>query len=364
MMHIRLGPLTVVALSLLASGLAIDAPVSARQQKPATDAKTPPAPAQPSPEQQDLAALTQLVDAAVAGTQSPAGSIPLRWTSHHLIKSQGNSVYIPFTVSVDRSQLTTPSTAVYVRVVSKESSTLTLGAAKPTHPWDTLHFITVPPDGNISRAIALPPGTYDAFIAVKDKSAAAAPPAAPGAGGAPAAAPAPAASPMGLVRHELVVPAFVETELDTSSILLARALETLPAPLPADQQQDHPYTFGPLKVTPAVDGRFTNASDLQVLFWIYGASHTGGKPDVTVEFSFHQVLPEGEKYFNKTAPQDMNEKTLPPEFNLTAGHQLLSSLAIPLKSFPAGDYRLEVKITDKPSGKTLTENARFTIAAA
>jgi hypothetical protein len=30
-------------------------------------------------------------------------------------------------------------------------------------------------------------------------------------------------------------------------------------------------------------------------------------------------------------------------------------------SFPAGDYRLEIKITDKPSGKTVTQNVNFTV---
>jgi hypothetical protein len=36
---------------------------------------------------------------------------------------------------------------------------------------------------------------------------------------------------------------------------------------------------------------------------------------------------------------------------------------VPLKSFPAGEYRAEIKITDKLSGKTLTHNATFTVQA-
>jgi hypothetical protein len=34
---------------------------------------------------------------------------------------------------------------------------------------------------------------------------------------------------------------------------------------------------------------------------------------------------------------------------------------IPLSSFPAGDYRLEIKITDKPSGNQLTQSVNFTV---
>jgi hypothetical protein len=360
-MHIRQGPIVCLALALAATGIASSATARADQQKPPADAKAPP---QPQPDGLlELQSLSQTVDGVTAGTQQLPSDIAVSWLSNHFIKSAGDSVYIPFTITVNRSQLQSPSAAMYVRVVSKASaaassttSSITLpvpgAGGRPTYPWDNGGVVEVPADGKLSRAIALPPGTYDAYVGIREKSAA------PPAAGAPPAK-------MGIMKQELVVPAFPDSDLSTSSILLARSLETLPTALPPDKQQENPYVFGPLKVTPAVEGAFLNSSDLQVLFWIYGASHTGGKPDVQVEFSFHQRLAEGgEKYFNKTAPQDMNEKTLPPEFNLTSGHQLLSSLAIPLKSFPPGNYRLEVKVTDKPSGKNLTRSANFTVSAS
>jgi len=43
---------------------------------------------------------------------------------------------------------------------------------------------------------------------------------------------------------------------------------------------------------------------------------------------------------------------------------LLSSLSVPLTSFPPGHYRLEIKVTDKPSGKSLTSNVTFEVSAA
>ena len=355
-MHIRLGPSVCLALALAATGIASSAAVRASQQKPAVDAKAP-----PQTDLLDLQSLSQMVDGIIGGTQQPPTDIAVSWLSNHFIKSAGDSVYIPFTISVNRSQLQSSSAAFYIRVVNKapaatssSTSSITLPApgGKPTYPWDNGNIVEIPTDGKVSRAIALPPGTYDAYVGIKEKSAS------PPAAGAPPAK-------MGMVKQELTVPSFSDADLSTSSILLARSLETLPAPLAPEKQQENPYVFGPLKVTPAIEGAFLNSSDLQVLFWIYGASHTGGKPDVQVEFSFHQRLAEGgEKYFNKTAPQDMNEKTLPPEFNLTSGHQLLSSLAIPLKSFPPGNYRLEVKVTDKPSGKNLTRSANFTVSAS
>jgi hypothetical protein len=118
-----------------------------------------------------------------------------------------------------------------------------------------------------------------------------------------------------------------------------------------------------MKITPSLDGKFTKKDELSVIFWIYGAQAAStGKPDVTIDFNFHQRLAEGEKYFNKTAPQQLNAQTLPPEFSVAAGHQLPGSLVVPLSSFPAGDYRLEIKVTDKPSGKTVTQNVNFSVS--
>ena len=160
-------------------------------------------------------------------------------------------------------------------------------------------FIDVPPTGKISRAIALPPGAYDLFVGVKDKGASL------------------LTGKIGVLRQELTVPALPATELSTSSVILAKSLEQMAAPLAPEKQQDNPYVFGPLKVQPSIDGLFAKAGELQVLFWIYGASHTAGKPDVQVDFSFFQRLPEGEeKYFNRTNPQELNAKTLPVDFNL------------------------------------------------
>ena len=100
------------------------------------------------------------------------------------------------------------------------------------------------------------------------------------------------------------------------------------------------------------------------MFWIYGVSPTSmSKPDVQVEYSFHRKTAEGEKYFNKTAPQMLNGQTFPPEFSLAVGHLVTGSLSIPLASFEAGDYRLEIKVSDKVSSKSITENVTFNVGA-
>jgi hypothetical protein len=152
-------------------------------------------------------------------------------------------------------------------------------------------------------------------------------------------------------------------DLGTSTVILAKSVEPMTKALSPQEQEANPYVFGPMRIVPQFDGKFSKAQELNVIFWIYGAREAaGGKPDVNVEFAFHQKLPEGgEKYFNRTAPQALNAESLPPDFSTAAGHQLPGSLTVPLASFPAGDYRLEIKVTDKPSSRTVTQNTAFTV---
>jgi hypothetical protein len=167
---------------------------------------------------------------------------------------------------------------------------------------------------------------------------------------------------MTVFRRDLSVPNFNTPELTTSSVILASSVEPIAQQLNPAEQEANPYVFGPMRIMPVRDGRFAKSSELNVIFWIYGAgSAPDGKPNVTVEYNFHQRLAGGEKYFNKTAPQDLNAQTLPPEFSVAAGHQLPGSLAVGLGPFPVGDYRLEIKVTDKVTNKVVTQNVNFTV---
>lgn len=308
-------------------------------------------------EQQDIEALVKLVD-GVSMEQQPAPSdLSIEWAEHHFVKGQDGKTYIPFTLQIDPAKLTNRSVAMYVRVTEKESSTATAGTSgddkkkgdKVEYPWDNVHFLDVPADGRVSRALAVAGGDYEMFVAVKEKNT--------GQRNQPA-------QKLGLLTHDLTVPNFNESELATSSVIVADSVEPVQTAMTNEQQQENPYTFGTMKIVPAQDQSFNKSGELQVVFWIYGATQDASKkPDVQIEYNFHQKTAEGEKYFNKTAPQQLNAQTLPPQFDMAAGHQLPGSLVVPLASFPPGDYRLEIKVTDKPSGKTLTREVNFSVVA-
>ena len=308
-------------------------------------------------EQRDIETLVLLVDAVDAGTKPAPADIAVEWGSHHFVKSGDGSTYVPFTLAIDASQFAGPAVALYVRVVETQAAPAPEPdapqedqQARVTYPWDSVYFLDMPASGLLSRAMALQPGEYEAFIAVKEQSV-----------GAPVRNAPPAN--MGLLRRGLMVPDFNGAELSTSSIIIANAIEPLAAPLSREEQQENPYTFGTMRVVPSPDLRLSKAGELQVLFWVYGTQHTEGKPDVVIEYNFHQKTADGELYFNRTAPQPLNAETLPEQFDVNAGHQLPGSLLVPLASFPEGEYRLEVTITDKLSGQTLTQNATFTVEA-
>jgi hypothetical protein len=114
-------------------------------------------------------------------------------------------------------------------------------------------------------------------------------------------------------------------------------------------------------VTPAPTSTFSKSAELLFLFFIYNeAAGTGGKPDVDVNYFFSRAAES--KPISKAATSSFNEATLPKEFNLNAGHQLVVGQGIPLESFAVGEYKLEIRINDKIANQTITRQIPFTVA--
>lgn len=287
-------------------------------------------------EQQDAQALLKVVDAGAGPSD-----LPLEWVQHHFLKSADGKTFTPFTVKVG----TQSDVVLYVRAVAKGAEP-PKDKKKVEYPWDDIQFLKPGADGVFSRALSVSPGEYDLFVAVKEK------------GNGKKDDP----SRTTLLKRDLSVPDFTQPELRTSSIILASNIEAA-QPLDPEAQRAEPYSIAGMKITPSLDGKFKKSGQLDMVFWIYGVTPTSmQKPDVQVDYSFHEKTAEGEKYFNKTAPQMLNAAAFPPEFSLAVGHLVTGSLSIPLGSFKAADYRLEIKVTDKAAGgKSVTENVTFNV---
>ena len=310
-------------------------------------------------------ALVKLVDDAMTGQ---ATQNAFSWTfAHDFIKAQDGKTYVPFSLYFD------PATAdgavsLYLRVAAKGSQPPVTSKDKkkdeevPTaYPFEDLYFADLKAAGVgkgpiLQRAFAVPTGEYDVYVAVKARSANTA----EAKKGAPAT-PVKAA----VQKHAITVPDYWSGELNTSSVMIAEKVAGLAAPLTPEEQIERPYAMGMTEIIPAPDMTFTKNEALAVLFLIYNAQLTAeNKPDVTVEYSFHQKAENGEKKFNSTDPQNFNAKTLPPQFDLNAGHQLVAGQEIPLATFPEGEYRLEIAVKDNVSGKTLTRDRLFKVSAS
>jgi hypothetical protein len=155
------------------------------------------------------------------------------------------------------------------------------------------------------------------------------------------------------------------TSWRTSSVIVAQRIDPLPAPLTPQQQADRPYALGidgdraDLRDQVHQEGR---AVDLHADLQPEGGQRQQAGRQRRVQLLSEARRARPEKFFNKTNPQNLNAQTLPPNFDFAQGHQLQSGQAVPLASFPEGDYRLEIKITDKIANKTLTREINFTVS--
>lgn len=309
-------------------------------------------------EKKEIQTVIKIVDEqAVSGAAAP-NDLGLTWLKEDLLKAQNNKQYLPFSVSIDPSKVTTGKVSLYWRVISKTpppADPKKDDKKRPEFPYEDLNVITVPPGQSgamrISRSFTVAPGSYDVVVMAKetaDKTPKNAPP-----------------FKMAMVKQTVTVPDLWNGELNTSSVILAERVDPLPAPLTPQQQSERPYALGGMEVVPAVTTKFTKQSELLTFLLIYNAkTDAANKPDVAVEYNFYAKQSGGEKFFNKTSPQNLNAQTLPPEFDMAAGHQLQSGQAVPLASFPEGEYRLEIKVTDKLSSRTLTRDVSFSVSGS
>lgn len=302
-------------------------------------------------ELQSYDALNALVNNVIAGKQPAPADVKLTFHNHFL-KSNDN-VYIPYTVEIEPGKLTAnPMVAMYVRAVSKDPAAVAAAAAKAksnarggdaTYAFEDVYFLPQVP-AQIDRAMELPAGDYDFYIALAER---------------PKDKKAQATAKSVVFTQPLSVPT-TGTTLTTSSIILAKGIEAAGAQLTGQQQLEQPYTISGYKITPRYTNAISKAEEIIFVFFIYNEGvAASGKPDLDVDYMFYRAAEE--KPFSKLATTSFNATTLPGEFDITKGHQVFVGQGIPLASFAPGDYKLEIKINDKTKSSTVTRNVPFTV---
>jgi len=312
-------------------------------------------------QQKEVQTVVKIVDDALAGQPAPS-DFPIT-LQYHFQKARDQRTFMPMTIALPQEPISNTSFVYYVRVVPRAAAGAPAAAegekdakqdekkGRPEYPFEDVRFfdLKAPENGQyrMTRAVSVPAGEFDLYVLMRERTP------------KDKKAPAPKGS---LFKQAVTVPDFWTNELMTSSVILSNKAEQLTAPPSESEIAANPYVFGLTRLTPSLDNKFSKKDELSIIFLIYNtAASQTGKPDVKVEYNFHQKSAEGEKFFNRTEPQNFNAQTLPPQFDAAAGHQLVGGLSIPLASFPEGDYRLEIKITDVAGNKSKTESVTLSI---
>jgi len=276
------------------------------------------------------------------------------------LKGSEGTVYVPFTVAMDPSRLSQSGFVMYMVVtphveppVAGEDAPESAEDVPLVTAYEDLFFLNVSESTSaegqlqVSRAFQAAGGTYDFYLIVRDS-----------------------VGPDGdlddlddsmvmVFKEEVEVPNFWSEELQTSSLIMAESVDQIAAPLSPEEQRADPYTIGTTKIALRRNVNYGKDETLTLLLYVYNPRLTAEmNPDVNVEFDFYRVGPAGESFFNKTAPQAFNAETwpLPVTGGLPTG-----LVGVPLESFPAGDFRLEINITDNAAGQALTREVSFNV---
>ena len=343
---------TAVAFAL---GAWVSVPLLAQKQ----DDKKSAAPKLDKQQMQEVQAIVKYVEDTAAG-KAPAPDVTISWQPY-FVKSQGQTVYVPFTLTMEAGKLNGRSVAMYYRVANKTAAAPAAAdnkkkddkdASTVQYPFEDVSFTELPAAQRgqirLSRAFAVPSGDYDVYLVIRERPE----------------KDQKIAPKQALLKQFVSVPDMA-SQLTTSSIILADKIDAQTAALSREEQLRQPFTFGGTVIEPSSSTTIPKTGELSIVFFIYNVGvDSTNKPNVDVEYNFMRKTAEGEKFFNKTNPQTFNAQTLPPQFDLAQGHQLVAGQSVPLASFEPGDYRLDIKITDKTSSKTLAREVPFTVTAS
>jgi hypothetical protein len=231
------------------------------------------------------------------------------------------------------------------------------GAAGPRGPRPLLPFedfdvgavAAADPAGAVmlQRSLTAGPGDYDLLVGWADPEAR------------------DIAATVRIVRRRLSLAPASTVEFSLSGVILADDVTVRERPLSAAEQSARPYSIGPMDISPARDHSLTNDERLALVVQVINARGAlGGKPDVAVGFRLFRRTGDLDEVIGSLAPQIYNETTLPADFDVAKRHPIFAAVAVPLRPFKRGDYRLEVAANDRIAGIGVTTDAAFTIVGS
>ena len=147
----------------------------------------------------------------------------------------------------------------------------------------------------LNRVFMATAGTYDVYVAFKERL--------------PEKAPKNAVPKMGVLKTQVTVPDFYNGELATSTILVADKVNMLSAPLSPEEARERPFVFGMQELLPAPDMEFKKSEELSIFFQVYNSGlDPAGKPNLTLEYEFHKIEGTGREVLQQDQAADRERR--------------------------------------------------------
>ena len=272
-------------------------------------------------EEREAKLISNALGNAVQG-KPVTNDLGITWLRSDGLQAQGASNIVAFAVSVDPAKA--PSGKVFLawRVMPADAD-----PKKKVAPiYENFSTVDVTGGGGtfVARLFLAPTGKFDVYV-----------------GGHELVADKGSKAPASVLKQSVEVPALTGGDFMVSSLYIFRS-KKYDAPL-ADIME-HPYGTPEEENIPLVNPTLSKTEPLRVNGMLFNAT---GR--VTVEY---QAFKEG-----ATEPA---KKWAPAEIDPT--RQGIPD-RVPLTDFEPGKYRLDIKLTDKGSGKTLTPSVSFTVGS-
>jgi GWxTD domain-containing protein len=155
---------------------------------------------------------------------------------------------------------------------------------------------------------------------------------------------------VGADNKRLAVPRFSMDELTASTLILADLIERVPTRQVGLGQ----FVIGSSKVRPKLDRTFTNEDRMGVYLQIYNLAVDEESRRSSAEIEY-RVLRGGQEVLKLTETSADLEQ---------GGQQITLEKLLSLAGMDPGKYQLEIRITDRHNGSSITSSADFTVTAA
>ncbi|MGE0448899.1 MAG: hypothetical protein AB7Q29_04880 [Vicinamibacterales bacterium] len=278
-------------------------------------------------EEREVKAITAAMGAAVSG-KPVSNDLGLTWVRADALQAQGDMNIVAFGVTVDPAKVGSGNLMLAWRVLPVDENADPKAKKKAPEPiFENLSSVTIPPGQTapvfVARLFPAPAGKVDVLVGAKEV----------GDGKSKASA--------SLIRETVTVPSLAGGDFMLSNVYVFRPRK-YDAPLA--NVMEHPYGSTEEETLPIAAPSLKKDERLRLSGFVFNS--TG---NVTCEYVMYK---EGQQEpFKKYAPADID----PKRSGIPDG--------LPLTDFEPGKYRLEIKVTDKGTGKTATQNVNFEVVS-